>query len=487
MFLRATAYNENVIFYFDWADNKYVAVGGTLAWRLNNPGLVHSHSGVALKNGAIGTFQKFAIFPNSTLGEKALVEWLYLKKYFDSPLIAVAQHYQPKNPKMFLVKLCDLSSVDADSKPSNLTKKQFGILLWAIKKLANFSSQGNENFFVLPKIISRFHSKNGDTELYLVGNDQFLTKPEAIRWVETHQLDAVLVHRVDGSIYLRSRPGHHFNKLQFTQKEYGKDIKFEDIVRETGTKKSRQCVWGYVNGVSNKLNNAEDSMNLISSMVSGEQVWSLINDEKLMGVGDLAVCVCIKLSIRTPIVKLATQFFKFLLNLSENNSPSSPVIVIAHSQGALISDLALEKLTPKERKKIRIFTFGGASFIPPGKAHSESHNFISLHDPIPGIASPNLSYILLRREDGYTQDNSDEQIITQLADEDADYYLDTRDPNTVNEFTRQRRKHYQNLFHQISNVTVLKENTSGSWEHSFDIPCYQSQLKEILNPYRENN
>jgi hypothetical protein len=42
MFKSAFAYDEEVIFYFDLLGNKYVAQGGSLAWRLNNPGLVRS-------------------------------------------------------------------------------------------------------------------------------------------------------------------------------------------------------------------------------------------------------------------------------------------------------------------------------------------------------------------------------------------------------------------------------------------------------------
>ena len=49
MFKSAFAYNEEVIFYFDLLGNKYVAQGGSLTWRLNNPGLVRSRSHFARK------------------------------------------------------------------------------------------------------------------------------------------------------------------------------------------------------------------------------------------------------------------------------------------------------------------------------------------------------------------------------------------------------------------------------------------------------
>ncbi len=239
---------------------------------------------------------------------------------------------------------------------------------------------------------------------------------------------------------------------------------------------------GFINGIKNRPDCAKHSANLISSHVDNEQVWSLINDEKFLGAGDLGVCLCLKLTIHTPIVKLATQFFRFLLEISRQDS--KPVIVIAHSQGALISDIALENLLPDERRKIRIFTFGGASYIHPDKAHPDSHNFVSPHDLVPRIASFDLSSILFRREAGYKKGKDDEQIISELVDEDIDYYLDTRNPDVVEVFRRQSKKKYEELFKQISNVTILEENSSGSWEHAFDIPCYQIKLKEILRSFK---
>jgi len=61
------------VFYLDAYGNKYVARGGTLSWRINNPGLVHSHRGVVTQRGAIGACGQFAIFPDAATGHEALV------------------------------------------------------------------------------------------------------------------------------------------------------------------------------------------------------------------------------------------------------------------------------------------------------------------------------------------------------------------------------------------------------------------------------
>jgi hypothetical protein len=71
-------YPEDVehIAYFDAAGNKYVARGGNLAWRINNPGLVQSRSPVAKKSNSIGSCAGYAIFPSSEQGRHALRSWL---------------------------------------------------------------------------------------------------------------------------------------------------------------------------------------------------------------------------------------------------------------------------------------------------------------------------------------------------------------------------------------------------------------------------
>lgn len=75
-------------------------------------------------------------------------------------------------------------------------------------------------------------------------------------------------------------------------------------------------------------------------------------------------------------------------------------------------------------------------------------------------------------------------IFSELVEDDIDYYLDTRNPDVIEVFRKQCEKEYVEKFKIISNVTILEKYSSGSWEHAFDIPCYQLKLKEILNFYR---
>jgi hypothetical protein len=62
--------------------------------------------------------------------------------------------------------------------------------------------------------------------------------------------------------------------------------------------------------------------------------------------------------------------------------------VFAHSQGAIISEHALRLLNADERQKIRIFTFGGGSFLEVDSCHPDSHNYASENDLVSSVGSP---------------------------------------------------------------------------------------------------
>lgn len=97
MYRAAYSQDGNIVFYMDSAGNKYAAIGGSLAWRLNNPGLVHSASRFFSRQGSIGYFGHYAIFATPESGREALSNWLRAKKYFNGSLKTIAKHYQPGN------------------------------------------------------------------------------------------------------------------------------------------------------------------------------------------------------------------------------------------------------------------------------------------------------------------------------------------------------------------------------------------------------
>ena len=123
MYRFAYKYNEEVIFYFDSAGNKYVATGGNLAWRINNPGLVSSHSHFSRANGAIGSCGRYAIFSDPLDGRKALSAWLHSKKYYNSSIKTLADYYKPKHLMCLLLSQSLRNENIADRKINSLNKQ----------------------------------------------------------------------------------------------------------------------------------------------------------------------------------------------------------------------------------------------------------------------------------------------------------------------------------------------------------------------------
>ena len=154
---------------------------------------------------------------------------------------------------------------------------------------------------------------------------------------------------------------------------------------------------------------------------------------------------------------------------------------MAHSQGAIITEHALEILSKKEREQLIIFTFGGGSFIAAGKSHPDSHNYASAADFVCRLGSPNVQYLALQRYFGSKEGRSEQEVIYQLALYDAMLDLDFTNPKTIETYTKQRMKHYEKEFSKISNVTVL--DPDPKWKHRFSSSCYQAAVQMITEKY----
>lgn len=448
MYKSAYRHDDETIFYFDDNGNKYVARGGSLAWRLNNPGLVHSRSHVAISNRSIGSCDRYAIFANAQDGHQALSDWLHCKKYYQSTLKAVALQYRPTSPVEFIDKVVALTNLSSDRKIASLNRQEFERLLKAVEKSCNYLPIGNEEFALLPKINAKIENEEGQEDTYLVSNNVILSKKEAIEWIQSHRLDGVVVHELGGATHLRSRPHHcamHIDRpaiaFQVLPNATGQ---IDTLIRVVGQYRPGQCIWGFVNGVFNTRKDALESANLIAKAANGERVLSMPNDTAFLGAKDLAECLVLQCGQDTFNIGWTAKFFRYLISLSTEDRV--PVIIFAHSQGAIFSEHALDLLSPQEREQMRIFTFGGGSFIAPGKSHAESHNYVSAADFIPPLGSPTLQRMALTRYYGHKRKISQQQVIMELALEDSLLYLDSSEPSTTEAYLKQRIRHYENAF-----------------------------------------
>lgn len=484
MYRIACPQDEKTILYFDKCGNKHIRRGGSLSWRINNPGLVKSHSHFAKSYGSIGSCQGFAIFSYPEQGHKALSAWLHSKKYYNATVQGIAEHYHPKNTDAFAAKLSSSIPVPIDKKLKSFTDIELQKLLKVIEKSCGYELIGNEETCVLPKITAKIENSDLE-ETYLIGTDLVLSKKEAVEWVKTNRLDAVIVRYKNGSEYLRSRPSHCIWKVQIPEEAISPTQgEIETLVRTVGKKKPGQCIWGFINGILNSREGALESAGLISGYANEEEVLSLPNDSLILGAKDVGVCVSLKIGIDTPIVSWAARFLRYLLALSNKEDSQPPVIVFAHSQGAIISEHALKLLNINERQKIRIFTFGGGSFLEVDSCHLDSHNFASENDLVSSMGSPYFRSLAVHRYLGMKEGLSQEAIIKRWALDDALLYLDSIDAHVFESFMKQRISHYESLMKKISNITILDPDPNCYVEHQFCRECYQKEVKRLIEKYR---
>ena len=253
------------------------------------------------------------------------------------------------------------------------------------------------------------------------------------------------------------------------------------LLRVIGAEKKGQYIWAFINGIFNTKEDSLEAARKISSMAGGERVLSMQNDTRW--IFDLGDCAILKTSIDVPVINRTVKFLQYLLALEEEEK--SPVVLFAHSQGGIILEHALELLKPDIAERLRIFTFGGGSFIAAGKSHIDSHNYASAADFVCLIGSPNLQTLALKRYHARKMGLTDAQMIYDWSFHDAILELDSIDARVIEKFIEGRSKHYQDLLSRIANLTILDPDPDSRWKHKFMSDCYQTTVHKIINLYRK--
>lgn len=487
VYLQAFRYNDDVVFYFDAAGNKFVATGGNLAWRINNPGLVRGRSGFSRSQGSIGCCGPYAIFATAQDGQNALIAWLRSKKYLNSSLRLLAAQYAPIDPDAFARKLSLLTKISPDRTVKSLTDTEFQSLVKGIEKLCGYAKLGNESFTLLPKICAKIENGKGKEDTYLLEDNTVCSKNEAIDLILKHRVDAVIVHERNGSIHLRSRPHHCIWNIKTHESVIPpSEGKIDPLVRVVGEKRPGQCLWAYINGIDNTKAEAQESCELISKAAGGEEVLSMPNDT-IWGPIDASICIALKTSIDTPMIAWTVKFLRYLLHKAKQEENPPPVIIFAHSQGAIFIEHALKLLSSSEKDNLIIFTFGGGSFITPGTCHPDSHNYASTADYVCILGSPNHQLLALERYHERKKGLSDEKIAAKFAYGDAMLHLDSTDPRIMNAFIAARTTYYEKEFFAIRNLTILDPDPDSRWKHKFKSDCYQRAMQAQVKKYQKSH
>jgi len=99
-----------------------------------------------------------------------------------------------------------------------------------------------------------------------------LTQDEAVKWIVSHRLAAVIVRHSSGT-HLRSRPRYHMQTLKLKWEQHCETAGSLDILARMVDEKSLdQCTWGFINGIRNTREEAVESSTLISKKAGNELV-----------------------------------------------------------------------------------------------------------------------------------------------------------------------------------------------------------------------
>ena len=181
-------------------------IGGTWAWRNNNPGNIIK-STFAIKNGAIGSAGGFAVFPDYKTGAQAQVQLLKLNKYQQRKIWEIIQIYAPSSdgndPQNYTNLVKKFTGIDPDKRLKDLNEIDFNKVIQAIIKVEGFKV--GQIIVLRMKKILNVKIENEIIVAYEVEEYGWLDKKQALEFTKMGLIDAVIV-TTDKNIYLRSRP-----------------------------------------------------------------------------------------------------------------------------------------------------------------------------------------------------------------------------------------------------------------------------------------
>jgi len=150
MFVKAIYYREQkTVHYFDEQGNETLYIGGTFAWRCNNPGNLGKPGKRVISTG-IGYAQRlaeepnlFLIFPDKETGEKEQAR-LLKEVYGKSSISEMMERYAPKkhhnDPVAYTAMITKETGIPGSSIVGQLNDKQFHALLKAMQKKEGFKA-----------------------------------------------------------------------------------------------------------------------------------------------------------------------------------------------------------------------------------------------------------------------------------------------------------------------------------------------------------
>jgi hypothetical protein len=214
LFVRIEEKNDLRIIYFREDGSSAIYVGGTRNWRNNNPGNIgYGNGNLAKKLGAIGKAGGFAVFPNYETGRKAIFSVLKKDDFQGRTVSKAIEVWAPKedgnNTELYKKHIQVWTQIDLTRLISSLSAEELEKLVKAIEK-----KEGSRSGKIIEVPLSKVKKKILDIKKnkenliiqYLVEDYGWLLKSEAINLARKNIIDAVIVKKSDGYVFLRSRP-----------------------------------------------------------------------------------------------------------------------------------------------------------------------------------------------------------------------------------------------------------------------------------------
>ena len=209
-FVKGEGISKNRVRYTDSSGRVFIHSKGTWAWRNNNPGNIRKPGKDTKFEGIIGYAGGFLIFSSYDTGFKALQILLKKPFYQNLSLFGAVEKYAPakdkndvKNYRKILVQV---TKIDLDTKLKSLSEVQFLLLCQAVQRVEGFEIGEISEELSRKKILDVKKNKQNLIIQYLIEGYGWLRKAEAINLVEKDIVDAVIVKRQNGYVFLRSRP-----------------------------------------------------------------------------------------------------------------------------------------------------------------------------------------------------------------------------------------------------------------------------------------
>jgi hypothetical protein len=213
-FVRIEIVNDLRIIYYREDGSSAIYIGGQRNWRNNNPGNIGYGNGKLVKSlGAIGQAGGFAVFPDYETGRKAIFSVLKKNDFQGRTVSKAIEVWAPKehgnDTELYKKHIQAWTQIDLMRKVSSLSGEEIEKLVKAIEKkegsrpgkIVEIPATGTKK-----KILNVKKNKQNLIIQYLIEGYGWLRKTEAINLVEKDIVDAVIVKRQNGYVFLRSRP-----------------------------------------------------------------------------------------------------------------------------------------------------------------------------------------------------------------------------------------------------------------------------------------